>query len=197
MPKLESKLPKLTYIFGWVSWCLLPPPRDLNNTLTPSTLIWAKRALITSEDFDVCASKTLPEFLGLQFIFLTLKGSLQFLMRVHLSPLQIDISKCHYLVDLDTMRETPREPKYSSNREEWINLAYRPFLDASRYVALILRNVLGLIRMKIGIWDWITSSPGLTLVSIYFICVQFPEKSKRVLSFSRHQNAKYILVSSK
>ena len=132
MPKLESKLPKLTYIFGWVSWCLLPPPRDLNNTLTPSTLIWAKRALITSEDFDVRASKTLPEFLGLQFIFLTLKGSLQFLMRVHLSPLQIDISKCHYLVDLDTMRETPREPKYSSNREEWINLAYRPFLDASR-----------------------------------------------------------------
>lgn len=49
--------------------------------------------------------------------------------------LQIDISKCHYLVDLDTMGETPREPKYSSNREEWISLAYRPFLDASRYVA--------------------------------------------------------------
>nr|XP_055161670.1 alpha-1,2-mannosyltransferase ALG9 isoform X4 [Nyctereutes procyonoides] len=44
----------------------------------------------------------------------------------------IDISKCHYLVDLDTMGETPREPKYSSNREEWISLAYRPFLDASR-----------------------------------------------------------------
>nr|XP_058925459.1 alpha-1,2-mannosyltransferase ALG9 isoform X4 [Kogia breviceps] len=44
----------------------------------------------------------------------------------------IDINKCHYLVDLDTMRETPREPKYSSSGEEWINLAYRPFLDASR-----------------------------------------------------------------
>ncbi|XP_029771550.1 alpha-1,2-mannosyltransferase ALG9 [Suricata suricatta] len=49
----------------------------------------------------------------------------------------IDISKCHYLVDLDTMRETPREPKYSSNREEWISLAYRPFLDASRSSKLL------------------------------------------------------------
>uniref|UniRef100_A0A8C0XZ42 Mannosyltransferase n=1 Tax=Castor canadensis TaxID=51338 RepID=A0A8C0XZ42_CASCN len=49
----------------------------------------------------------------------------------------IDISKCHYLVDLDTMRETPREPKYSSNREEWINLAHRPFLDASRSSKLL------------------------------------------------------------
>lgn len=46
------------------------------------------------------------------------------------------------------MRETPREPKYSSNREEWISLAYRPFLDASRYVA---RDVLGLVRVKIRI----------------------------------------------
>uniref|UniRef100_A0A8C7A2K8 Mannosyltransferase n=1 Tax=Neovison vison TaxID=452646 RepID=A0A8C7A2K8_NEOVI len=49
----------------------------------------------------------------------------------------IDISKCHYLVDLDTMRETPREPKYSSNRDEWISLAYRPFLDASRSSRLL------------------------------------------------------------
>ncbi|XP_059123825.1 alpha-1,2-mannosyltransferase ALG9 isoform X1 [Peromyscus eremicus] len=46
----------------------------------------------------------------------------------------IDISKCHYLVDLDTMRETPREPNYSANREEWISLAHRPFLDASSFV---------------------------------------------------------------
>ncbi|XP_068773041.1 alpha-1,2-mannosyltransferase ALG9 isoform X2 [Struthio camelus] len=43
----------------------------------------------------------------------------------------IDISKCHYLVDLDTAAETPREPKYSSNKEEWITIAYKPFLDAS------------------------------------------------------------------
>lgn len=47
-------------------------------------------------------------------------------------PFQVDISKCHYLVDLDTMRETPWEPNYSSNKEEWISLAHRPFLDASR-----------------------------------------------------------------
>nr|XP_058145098.1 alpha-1,2-mannosyltransferase ALG9 isoform X2 [Dasypus novemcinctus] len=49
----------------------------------------------------------------------------------------VDINKCHYLVDLDTMRETLREPKYSSNREEWISLAYRPFLDASRSSKLL------------------------------------------------------------
>nr|XP_012604999.1 alpha-1,2-mannosyltransferase ALG9 isoform X3 [Microcebus murinus] len=49
----------------------------------------------------------------------------------------INISKCHYLVDLDTMRETPLEPNYSSNREEWISLAYRPFLDASRSSKLL------------------------------------------------------------
>uniref|UniRef100_A0ABK0LJG1 Mannosyltransferase n=3 Tax=Rattus norvegicus TaxID=10116 RepID=A0ABK0LJG1_RAT len=49
----------------------------------------------------------------------------------------IDISKCHYLVDVDTMRETPREPNYSSNREEWVSLAHRPFLDASRSSKLL------------------------------------------------------------
>ncbi|KAI5943220.1 Alpha-1,2-mannosyltransferase ALG9 [Manis javanica] len=49
----------------------------------------------------------------------------------------VDISKCHYLVDLDTMKETPQEPKYSSNREEWLSLAYRPFLDASRSSKLL------------------------------------------------------------
>ncbi|ERE77083.1 alpha-1,2-mannosyltransferase ALG9 [Cricetulus griseus] len=54
----------------------------------------------------------------------------------------IDISKCHYLVDLDTMRETPREPNYSSNREEWISLAHRPFLDASRCVTSVVTDVL-------------------------------------------------------
>lgn len=46
--------------------------------------------------------------------------------------LQVDISKCHYLVDLDTATETPREPRYSSNKEEWVTIAYKPFLDASR-----------------------------------------------------------------
>ncbi|XP_053943189.1 alpha-1,2-mannosyltransferase ALG9 isoform X3 [Cuculus canorus] len=49
----------------------------------------------------------------------------------------IDISKCHYLVDLDTAAETPREPRYSSNKEEWITIAYKPFLDASRSSKLL------------------------------------------------------------
>lgn len=47
--------------------------------------------------------------------------------------LQIDISKCHYLVDLDTAAETPREPRYSANKDDWVTIAYKPFLDASRY----------------------------------------------------------------
>uniref|UniRef100_A0A8C9FZY3 Mannosyltransferase n=1 Tax=Pavo cristatus TaxID=9049 RepID=A0A8C9FZY3_PAVCR len=51
--------------------------------------------------------------------------------------LQIDISKCHYLVDLDTAAETPREPRYSSNKEEWVTIAYKPFLDASRSSKLL------------------------------------------------------------
>ncbi|XP_072774217.1 alpha-1,2-mannosyltransferase ALG9 isoform X2 [Taeniopygia guttata] len=49
----------------------------------------------------------------------------------------IDISKCHYLVDLDTATESPREPRYSSNKEEWLTIAYKPFLDASRSSRLL------------------------------------------------------------
>uniref|UniRef100_A0A8C3NHR9 Mannosyltransferase n=1 Tax=Geospiza parvula TaxID=87175 RepID=A0A8C3NHR9_GEOPR len=49
----------------------------------------------------------------------------------------MDISKCHYLVDLDTAAETPREPRYSSHREEWVTIAYKPFLDASRSSRLL------------------------------------------------------------
>nr|XP_013811792.1 PREDICTED: alpha-1,2-mannosyltransferase ALG9 [Apteryx mantelli mantelli] len=49
----------------------------------------------------------------------------------------IDISKCHYLVDLDTAAEAPREPRYSSNKEEWVTIAYKPFLDASRSSKLL------------------------------------------------------------
>ncbi|OXB59876.1 UNVERIFIED_CONTAM: hypothetical protein H355_012163, partial [Colinus virginianus] len=48
----------------------------------------------------------------------------------------VDISKCHYLVDLDSATETLREPRYSSNNEEWVTIAYKPFLDASRYILL-------------------------------------------------------------
>uniref|UniRef100_A0A7M4E8A7 Mannosyltransferase n=1 Tax=Crocodylus porosus TaxID=8502 RepID=A0A7M4E8A7_CROPO len=49
----------------------------------------------------------------------------------------IDISKCHYLVDLDAATETLREPRYSSNKEEWVTIAYKPFLDASRSSKLL------------------------------------------------------------
>ncbi|KAM4015969.1 alpha-1,2-mannosyltransferase ALG9 isoform 2-T2 [Anomaloglossus baeobatrachus] len=43
----------------------------------------------------------------------------------------VDISKCHYLVDLDTATKTAREPRYSA-KEEWTVIAYKPFLDATR-----------------------------------------------------------------
>lgn len=44
----------------------------------------------------------------------------------------VDLRQCHYLVDLDTDEETPLEPRYSSNKEEWNIIAYKPFLLASR-----------------------------------------------------------------
>ncbi|KAM5132548.1 alpha-1,2-mannosyltransferase ALG9 isoform 1-T1 [Mantella aurantiaca] len=43
----------------------------------------------------------------------------------------IDINKCYYLVDLDTVTETAREPRYST-KEEWVVVAFKPFLDTSR-----------------------------------------------------------------
>ncbi|XP_044312253.1 alpha-1,2-mannosyltransferase ALG9 isoform X2 [Varanus komodoensis] len=43
-----------------------------------------------------------------------------------------DISKCHYLVDLDTPSEAPREPRYAANTDAWMSIAYKPFLDSSR-----------------------------------------------------------------
>uniref|UniRef100_A0A8C5MQ83 Mannosyltransferase n=1 Tax=Leptobrachium leishanense TaxID=445787 RepID=A0A8C5MQ83_9ANUR len=44
----------------------------------------------------------------------------------------VDISKCNYLVDLDSVTETPLEPRYSANKEEWTVIAYKPFLDSAR-----------------------------------------------------------------
>ncbi|XP_018419530.1 PREDICTED: alpha-1,2-mannosyltransferase ALG9 [Nanorana parkeri] len=43
----------------------------------------------------------------------------------------VDIGKCLYLVDLDTVTVTAREPRYSA-KDEWVVVAYKPFLDASR-----------------------------------------------------------------
>ncbi|WAR27997.1 ALG9-like protein [Mya arenaria] len=44
----------------------------------------------------------------------------------------VNVSKCHYLVDLDLPRETTHEPRYSQKTEEWTTLVSIPFLDASR-----------------------------------------------------------------
>ncbi|XP_007556648.1 alpha-1,2-mannosyltransferase ALG9 isoform X2 [Poecilia formosa] len=44
----------------------------------------------------------------------------------------VDIKQCHYLVDLETDEETPLEPRYSTSKEEWSVVAYKPFLQASR-----------------------------------------------------------------
>ncbi|XP_051896012.1 alpha-1,2-mannosyltransferase ALG9 isoform X5 [Pristis pectinata] len=44
----------------------------------------------------------------------------------------VDIRQCHYLVDLDTESETPREPRYSADKDDWMIVAYKPFLDATR-----------------------------------------------------------------
>lgn len=45
---------------------------------------------------------------------------------------QVNISRCHYLIDLDTQTDTKFEPNYSTNAEEWTVLYSVPFLEASR-----------------------------------------------------------------
>uniref|UniRef100_A0A4W6D5I1 Mannosyltransferase n=1 Tax=Lates calcarifer TaxID=8187 RepID=A0A4W6D5I1_LATCA len=49
----------------------------------------------------------------------------------------VDLRQCHYLVDLDTDEETPLEPRYSANKDEWNIIAYKPFLQASRSSPLL------------------------------------------------------------
>ncbi|KAM3601701.1 uncharacterized protein V6R79_017087 [Siganus canaliculatus] len=44
----------------------------------------------------------------------------------------VDLRQCHYLVDLDTDEEAPLEPRYSTSKEDWSIIAYKPFLQASR-----------------------------------------------------------------
>ncbi|XP_062567596.1 alpha-1,2-mannosyltransferase ALG9-like [Saccostrea cucullata] len=43
-----------------------------------------------------------------------------------------NITRCHYLIDLDTQTDTKYEPNYSANTEDWTILHSVPFLDASR-----------------------------------------------------------------
>ncbi|KAG7266703.1 hypothetical protein CRUP_037270 [Coryphaenoides rupestris] len=45
----------------------------------------------------------------------------------------VDLRQCHYLVDLDLHQETPLEPRYAANKEEWTVIAFKPFLDSSRW----------------------------------------------------------------
>ncbi|XP_058865682.1 alpha-1,2-mannosyltransferase ALG9-like isoform X1 [Acipenser ruthenus] len=49
----------------------------------------------------------------------------------------MDLKHCHYLVDLDTASETPREPRYTANSEEWSVIASKPFLDITRSSQLL------------------------------------------------------------
>ncbi|XP_058866178.1 alpha-1,2-mannosyltransferase ALG9-like isoform X1 [Acipenser ruthenus] len=49
----------------------------------------------------------------------------------------MDLKHCHYLVDLDTTSETPREPRYTANSEEWSVIASKPFLDITRSSQLL------------------------------------------------------------
>ena len=46
--------------------------------------------------------------------------------------LQIELNKCHYLIDLDVPRSTQREPRYAELEDEWEVLISLPFLDAER-----------------------------------------------------------------
>ena len=45
---------------------------------------------------------------------------------------QIDVSKCHYLVDYESPKITKREPRYSELTDDWEVLVSLPFLDSQR-----------------------------------------------------------------
>ena len=46
---------------------------------------------------------------------------------------QIDISRCHYLIDVDLPYEVEYEPRYASYTKDWKVVASAKFLDASRW----------------------------------------------------------------
>ena len=45
---------------------------------------------------------------------------------------KISVTKCDFLVDLETGRETEREPDFAKRTKEWEVLLKKPFLDAER-----------------------------------------------------------------
>lgn len=47
---------------------------------------------------------------------------------------KISVTKCDFLVDLETGRETEREPDFAKRTKEWEVLLKKPFLDAERLV---------------------------------------------------------------
>uniref|UniRef100_A0A9J7WZL4 Mannosyltransferase n=1 Tax=Cyprinus carpio carpio TaxID=630221 RepID=A0A9J7WZL4_CYPCA len=49
----------------------------------------------------------------------------------------VELKRCHYLVDLATETEAPREPRYATNKEEWSIIAEKPFLDTTRSSRLL------------------------------------------------------------
>lgn len=53
---------------------------------------------------------------------------------------QVELKQCHYLVDLVTDTEAPREPQYAANKEEWSIIADKPFLDTTRQVLSTVDN---------------------------------------------------------
>ncbi|KAK7079141.1 mannosyltransferase [Halocaridina rubra] len=44
----------------------------------------------------------------------------------------VPLSSCHFLIELDSPLESPREPRYSKQSSEWIVLHTVPFMDAVR-----------------------------------------------------------------
>lgn len=48
--------------------------------------------------------------------------------------LQMSITKCDFLVDLETERETEREPNFVKRAKDWEVVLKKPFLDAERWV---------------------------------------------------------------
>ena len=51
---------------------------------------------------------------------------------------QISVSKCDFLVDMATERETEREPNFEKRFKEWEVVIKKPFLDAERCVRNII-----------------------------------------------------------
>ena len=47
---------------------------------------------------------------------------------------QISLTKCDFLVDLETERETEQEPNFVKRTKEWEVIIKKPFLDTERWV---------------------------------------------------------------